>query len=72
MIHSVDFHAATGPGGGAAALQVDPGDEKSMTFKALVPGLYYARVAEAPALGTTPVVVAAHGDNDVIIGTLTR
>jgi nitrite reductase (NO-forming) len=40
MIHSVDFHAATGPGGGAAALQVDPGKEKSMTFKALIPGLY--------------------------------
>jgi nitrite reductase (NO-forming) len=40
MVHSVDFHAATGPGGGAAALQVNPGDEKSMTFKALVPGLY--------------------------------
>lgn len=40
MIHSVDFHAATGPGGGAAALQVEPGHEKSMTWKALVPGLY--------------------------------
>lgn len=40
MIHSVDFHAATGPGGGAASLQVDPGDEKSMTWKALMPGLY--------------------------------
>ncbi|MGV7216695.1 copper-containing nitrite reductase [Bradyrhizobium sp. UFLA05-112] len=40
MIHSVDFHAATGPGGGAAALQVDPGQEKAMTWKALVPGLY--------------------------------
>ena len=40
VIHSVDFHAATGPGGGAAALQVDPGAEKSMTFRALVPGLY--------------------------------
>jgi nitrite reductase (NO-forming) len=40
MIHSVDFHAVTGPGGGAAALQVDPGKEKSMTWKALVPGLY--------------------------------
>jgi nitrite reductase (NO-forming) len=40
MIHSVDFHAATGPGGGAAALQVDPGAEKSMTFKAVIPGLY--------------------------------
>jgi nitrite reductase (NO-forming) len=40
MIHSVDFHAATGPGGGAASLQVDPGSEKSMTWKALMPGLY--------------------------------
>ena len=40
MIHSVDFHAATGPGGGSAVLQVNPGQEKSMTWKALVPGLY--------------------------------
>jgi len=40
MIHSVDFHAATGPGGGAASLQVDPGRERSMTWKALTPGLY--------------------------------
>ena len=40
MIHSVDFHAATGPGGGAASTQVDPGGEKSFKFKALVPGLY--------------------------------
>ncbi|MEA2879106.1 MAG: hypothetical protein QOF14_4302 [Hyphomicrobiales bacterium] len=40
MIHSVDFHAATGPGGGAAATQVDPGGEKSFKFKALIPGLY--------------------------------
>jgi nitrite reductase (NO-forming) len=40
MIHSVDFHAATGPGGGAAASQVDPGHDKSFKFKALAPGLY--------------------------------
>ena len=40
MIHSVDFHAATGPGGGAAATQTDPGHEKMVRFKALVPGLY--------------------------------
>jgi nitrite reductase (NO-forming) len=40
MVHSVDFHAVTGPGGGAAVMQVDPGKEKSFTFKALVPGLY--------------------------------
>jgi len=40
MIHSVDFHAATGPGGGAAATQVEPGGGKAFKFKALVPGLY--------------------------------
>lgn len=40
MVHSVDFHAATGPGGGAAATQTDPGHEKTVKFKALVPGLF--------------------------------
>ena len=40
MIHSVDLHAVTGPGGGAAFLQVEPGDEKQLDFKAMVPGLY--------------------------------
>jgi hypothetical protein len=40
MVHSVDFHAATGRGGGAAATQVTPGHEKHVKFKALVPGLY--------------------------------
>jgi nitrite reductase (NO-forming) len=40
MVHSVDFHATTGPGGGAVSTQVDPGGEKSFNFKALIPGLY--------------------------------
>ncbi|MGH6720073.1 MAG: copper-containing nitrite reductase [Alphaproteobacteria bacterium] len=40
MVHSVDFHAATGPGGGAVYLQVEPGGEKRLDFKALVPGIY--------------------------------
>jgi nitrite reductase (NO-forming) len=40
MIHSIDLHAATGPGGGAAVMQVPPGEEKTFTFKALNPGLY--------------------------------
>lgn len=40
MVHSVDFHAATGPGGGAASTQTNPGDEKTVKFKALIPGLY--------------------------------
>lgn len=40
MTHSVDFHAVTGPGGGAAVTQTAPGQESRFTFKALNPGLY--------------------------------
>ena len=40
MTHSVDFHAAIGPGGGAEFTQTDPGQEKIVTFKALTPGLF--------------------------------
>lgn len=39
-IHSIDLHAVTGPGGGAAVTQAAPGQSKSFTFKALKPGLY--------------------------------
>jgi nitrite reductase (NO-forming) len=40
MPHSVDFHAVTGPGGGAAVTQTKPGEETTFTFKAINPGLY--------------------------------
>jgi nitrite reductase (NO-forming) len=40
MIHSVDFHGATGPGGGAEFTQTDPGDAKTVSFRALIPGIY--------------------------------
>jgi len=40
MNHSVDMHAVTGPGGGAAVMQVPPGQTRSFTFKALKPGLF--------------------------------
>jgi len=40
MIHSVDLHAVTGPGGGAVMTQAPPGETKSFRFKALNPGLY--------------------------------
>ncbi|HZH56335.1 copper-containing nitrite reductase [Yanghanlia caeni] len=39
-IHSIDLHAVTGPGGGAAVTQAGPGQTKSFTFKAMQPGLY--------------------------------
>lgn len=38
--HNVDFHAATGPGGGGAVSIVAPGETKEFTFKALNPGLF--------------------------------
>lgn len=40
MSHNVDFHAVTGPGGGAVATLAAPGESKGFTFKALSPGLY--------------------------------
>jgi len=40
MNHSVDFHAVTGPGGGAVFTSSAPGVETMFTFKALNPGLY--------------------------------
>ena len=40
MAHSVDFHAVTGPGGGAEMSQTAPGEETIFTAKALKPGLY--------------------------------
>jgi len=38
--HSIDLHAVTGPGGGAAATIVEPGKSKTITFKALKPGVF--------------------------------
>jgi nitrite reductase (NO-forming) len=40
MPHSVDFHAVTGPGGGAVFSSTQPGGETVFTFKTLNPGLY--------------------------------
>lgn len=40
MNHSVDFHAVTGPGGGAVMTQTKPGEETVFTAKALNAGLY--------------------------------
>jgi nitrite reductase (NO-forming) len=38
--HSVDFHAVTGPGGGAVMTQTEPGKETMFTAKALNVGLF--------------------------------
>ena len=38
--HSIDLHAVTGPGGGAAVTQVMPGETGTFEWKAINPGLY--------------------------------
>ena len=40
MAHSIDLHAALGPGGGAALSQTTPGQSKTFTFKATTAGLF--------------------------------
>ena len=39
-MHSIDLHAVTGPGGGAAVTQIAPGESGAFEWKALNPGLY--------------------------------
>jgi len=46
--HNVDFHASTGPGGGAAATFTAPGRTSTFRWKALQSGLYIYHCAVAP------------------------
>jgi nitrite reductase (NO-forming) len=47
--HSIDLHAVNGPGGGAKATDIAPGEEARFTFKALNPGVYVYHCATPPA-----------------------
>jgi nitrite reductase (NO-forming) len=40
LMHNVDFHAVTGPGGGAKATDAGPGESRGFDFTATNPGLY--------------------------------
>jgi nitrite reductase (NO-forming) len=46
--HNIDFHSATGPGGGAAATVVAPGQSATIKFKAMNPGVFVYHCAVAP------------------------
>lgn len=61
-VHSIDLHAVTGPGGGAAVMQVRPGESKKFRFLARNPGLYVYHCA-------TPNVAVhdAHGQYGMIL-----
>src|SRR4029079_829699 len=38
--HNIDFHAITGPGGGASLLNSEPGQESGGKFKMIIPGIF--------------------------------
>lgn len=48
LSHSIDLHAVTGPGGGAEASNVAPGQTSTFHFRAMNPGLYVYHCATAP------------------------
>jgi nitrite reductase (NO-forming) len=60
--HTIDFHAVIGPGGGASVLMAQPGETKTLTFKALHPGLYVYHCAEPDA-----ATHMAHGQYGLIL-----
>jgi nitrite reductase (NO-forming) len=49
VAHNIDFHGATGPGGGGEATFVAPGHSASFTWRAMRPGLYLYHCVAAPA-----------------------
>jgi nitrite reductase (NO-forming) len=48
MPHNIDFHAVTGPGGGAQVTTIAPGQHAVASFKLLNPGLYMYHCAVPP------------------------
>ena len=48
MPHSIDLHAVSGPGGGAASSFTAPGHSSVFSFEALHPGLFVYHCATAP------------------------
>ena len=50
MPHNIDFHAVTGPGGGAPVTTAIKGEESIAWFKMLEPGLYVYHCAAPPVM----------------------
>jgi len=49
VAHNIDFHSATGPGGGGDASFVAPGHAVTFSWRAMAPGLYLYHCVAAPA-----------------------
>jgi nitrite reductase (NO-forming) len=49
LAHNIDFHGATGPGGGGEASFVAPGHSATFSWRAMRPGLFLYHCVAAPA-----------------------
>ena len=49
VAHNIDFHSATGPGGGGEASFIAPGHSATFSWRAMRPGLYLYHCVAAPA-----------------------
>src|SRR6188474_3456425 len=49
LAHNIDFHGATGPGGGGEASFIAPGHSSTFSWRAIRPGLYLYHCVAAPA-----------------------
>ncbi len=56
LLHNVDFHAATGALGGGELTQVAPGQEVTIRFKAIKPGVFVYHCAPGGAMFRWDVV----------------
>ncbi len=50
MPHNIDFHAVTGPGGGAPVTTVTPGEKSVSWFKMMSPGIFLYHCAAPPVM----------------------
>ncbi len=77
--HSIDLHAVNGPGGGAGATSVAPGEEKAFTFKAKSAGLFVYHCASGivadhiasgmyGAILIDPLTPQSHVDHEYYVG----
>ena len=48
VVHNIDLHAVNGPGGGAEATNVAPGQSANFQFRVLQPGLFVYHCATGP------------------------
>ncbi len=61
MMHTIDFHAATGALGGAALMQVNPGEKAVLRWKATRAGVFVYHCAPGGSMTPLHVISGMNG-----------